>query len=56
VTVFQNKVYSFWSAQRLGFMDYIKENHSHFYDFESSPKVIEREWIYVLLKVKDWFK
>ncbi|EKE29605.1 MAG: hypothetical protein ACD_2C00139G0003 [uncultured bacterium (gcode 4)] len=53
---FQNKVYSFWSSQRLKFMEYIKENHPHFFEFGSSPNVIEREWIYVLLKVKRWYK
>ena len=53
---FQNKVYSFWSSQRLKFMDYINENYPHFYVFESSPNVIEREWIYILLKVKEWYR
>jgi hypothetical protein len=56
ISIFQNKVYSFWSSQRLNFIDYIKANHHQFYNFESSPKVIEREWIYILLKIKPWFK
>lgn len=52
---FQNEVYDFWSSQRLKFLEFIKENYSHFFDFEASAPVLDRQWIYIFLKVKNWF-
>lgn len=55
IKLFQNEVYDFWSWERLKFLDFIKNNYSHFFDFESSSRVNPREGIYVFLKVKTWF-
>lgn len=52
---FQNNVYDFISNQRINFMKYIKNNFSEFFDFDKSSSVEEREWIYILLKIKEWF-
>ncbi len=52
---FQNNVYDFISNQRINFMKYIKNNFSDFFDFDKSSSVEEREGIYILLKIKDWF-
>lgn len=52
---FQEKVYDFWSAQRLKFVEYIRENYPHFFDFEASPPVYDRQGIYVLLRVRDGY-
>jgi len=52
---FQNNVYDFISNQRINFMKYIKNNFSDFFDFDKSSNVEEREGIYILLKIKDWF-
>ncbi len=49
---FQNEVHEFWSYQRKSFFKYIKHSYSKFFDFELSPEVLDREGIYVLLKVK----
>jgi len=49
---FQDKVYDFFAKQRLGFLEYIRENHSEFFDFDYLPKILDREWIYLLLKLK----
>ncbi|NDK08679.1 aminotransferase class I/II-fold pyridoxal phosphate-dependent enzyme, partial [Candidatus Gracilibacteria bacterium] len=49
---FQELEFEFISNQRLRFMDYIKSNYSHFFDFESSSSIEDREGIYVLLKIK----
>jgi len=55
IDMFQEGVYDFWSAQRLKFVEYIRENHPHFFDFEASPPVYDRQGIYVLLKVRDGY-
>ncbi len=52
VTKFQEKEFEFISKQRLKFIEYIKKNYIDFFDFESSSSVEDREWIYVLLKIK----
>lgn len=49
---FQELEFEFISNQRLRFTHYIKSNYSHFFDFESSSSIEDREWIYVLLKIK----
>lgn len=49
---FQEQEFEFISKQRLRFIDFIKSNYSHFFDFEWSSNVEDREWIYVLLKIK----
>ena len=51
---FQNKVYEFWSLERMRFVEYMKHNFSELFDFDSSPAVSDREWIYVLLKIR-WY-
>lgn len=56
IITFQNKVYSYWSSQRMKFIEMVKLQYAHLFDFESSCKVIPREWIYILLKVKDGFR
>lgn len=55
IIYFQNNVYDFISNQRINFMKYIKNNFSEFFDFDKSSSVEEREWIYILLKIKEWF-
>ncbi len=52
---FQDQTYNFWSSQRLNFFKFIKLKHSDLFDFNLSPKISSREWIYILLKVKEWF-
>jgi hypothetical protein len=52
ITKFQEKEFEFISSQRINFLDYIKNNFSEFFDFESSSNVEDREGIYILLKVK----
>gem|GEM_PF-1915595 len=53
IDTFQNRVYDFWSTQRLAFVEYIRENYPQFFDFESSPPIFERQGIYVFLKIRD---
>ncbi|EKD44566.1 MAG: hypothetical protein ACD_71C00097G0002 [uncultured bacterium (gcode 4)] len=53
IDTFQNKVYDFWSTQRLRFVEYIRENYPQFFDFEASPPIFERQGIYVFLKIRD---
>ncbi len=55
ITKFQEKEFEFISIQRINFLDYIKNNFSKFFDFESSSNVEDREGIYILLKVKPNF-
>lgn len=52
IAKFQEKEFQFISEQRLSFLAHIKNNFSHFFDFSSSSEVNNREWIYVLLKIK----
>ncbi len=49
---FQNEVYNFWSWQRMWFLEYMKTHFSELFDFDSSPNITDREWIYVLLKIR----
>jgi len=49
---FQEKEFEFISIQRMNFLNYIKNNFLKFFDFKSSSNVEDREWIYVLLKIK----
>lgn len=52
---FQQKEFDFISGQRINFISFIKENFSEYFVFDSSSSVNDREWIYVLLKLKDWY-
>ena len=52
ISDFQNQVYDFWSAQRLGFLAHMKTHFPELFDFESSPNITNREGIYVLLKIQ----
>lgn len=52
---FQNKAYEFWSNQRRNFFEFAKKNYSKFFDFPRSPDISDREGMYILLKVKDWY-
>lgn len=49
---FQNQVYNFWSWQRMWFLEYMKTHFSELFEFDSSPNITDREWIYVLLKIR----
>lgn len=49
---FQNRVYKFWSAQRLGFLEHMKIHFQELFDFNSSPAISDREGIYILLKIQ----
>lgn len=49
---FQNRVYEFWSKERLGFLAHMKVHFPGLFDFESSPNITDREGIYVLLKIQ----
>lgn len=48
---FQEEAYNFFSKQRLAFLNNIKVNYSHLFDLDSIPKVLDREGIYILLKI-----
>lgn len=52
---FEQEIYEFWNKQRINFVDYIKQNHKKYFDFTSSSKILNREWIYVFLKLKTDF-
>lgn len=56
IITFQNKIYEFWSRQRKWFFELVKHEYSRFFDLWQSPEIFDREWMYVLLKVKDWFE
>jgi len=49
---FQDRVYEFWSHQRLSFLEHMKSHFSELFDFDSSPSIGDREGIYVLLKIQ----
>lgn len=51
IFAFQKGVCSFWSHQRLSFLEYMKSHFSELFDFDSSPSIFDREGIYVLLKI-----
>ncbi len=50
---FQEDVYDFFSKQRLAFLDDIKLNYFKYFDFDYIPKILDREGIYILLKIKE---
>ena len=50
---FQNQVYEFWSGERMKFVNSMKNQFPELFDFESSPSISHREWIYVLLKLQE---
>lgn len=52
---FQEKVYDFWSAQRIAFMEYITRDFPHLFDLDSCPRIAEREGIYLFLKIRPSF-
>lgn len=49
---FQNRVYEFWSGQRLAFLSHAKTHFPELFDFSSSPAISDREGIYILLKIQ----
>jgi aspartate/methionine/tyrosine aminotransferase len=49
---FQNRVYEFWSRERLGFLSHMKSHFPELFDLDSSPSITDREGIYVLLKIQ----
>lgn len=53
IVEFQNQVYEFWSGERMKFVYSMKAQFSELFDFDSSPNISHREWIYVLLKIQD---
>lgn len=55
ISKFQIDVYTYFSIQRLWFLEEIKAKYSHYFNFEYMPKVLDREWIYLLLKINDWY-
>jgi len=50
---FQNSIYDFWDKQRHNFLKFIKKNYSKYYELNLSPKICDKEWIYVLLKINN---
>ncbi len=50
---FQNQVYEFWSRERMKFVNSMETQFPELFDFESSPSISHREWIYVLLKLQE---
>lgn len=52
---FQEQEFEFISSQRKNFLNYLKNNFSKFFDFNSSSNVDDREGIYILLKVNPEF-
>ncbi|MDD4530620.1 MAG: aminotransferase class I/II-fold pyridoxal phosphate-dependent enzyme, partial [Candidatus Gracilibacteria bacterium] len=56
LTRFQTEVYNFWTLQRKSFYNEIKKNFAHLYNLEGSTQVLDREGIYILLKIKNGLK
>lgn len=52
---FQDHAYMHFSEQRIKFLNFLKQNYIKYYDFDISPKVIDREGIYLLIKIKHWY-
>ncbi len=50
---FEQWVFDFWNLQRMSFTNYIKENYSKYFNFSASSQIVDREWIYVFLKLRD---
>lgn len=52
---FQDQAYLHFSEQRIKFLNFLKQDFWEYYDFDISPKVVDREGIYLLIKIKHWY-
>lgn len=54
ITNFQKNIHNFCSEQRKKFSIFIKDNYKWLFNFSSSCNFSDNEWMYLLLKVREW--
>jgi aspartate/methionine/tyrosine aminotransferase len=53
IFTFQDQIYSYWSEERMKFRGHMQQNYPELFDFDESPLIEDREWIYILLRVRE---